>query len=377
MKCSWTSHLGATLVSRGKCERSVSASLVTVSARDERDLIERVLRRYGVPDDAAQVQATWLLEGDLRGHGSHGIARLPVLVERIRAGLIDPLAVPALSWRSDSVLSVDGRRGLGPVVAQIALQEALARVASTGIVIVAVANANHLGILAPYVERAASRGVIAIALTTSEALVHPWGGRRAMVGTNPLAIAIPASPAPLVVDMATGEISMGKILHHRDTGEALQPGWALDAHGEPTTDPTAAALGSISPFGGAKGYALGLAFEVLVATLTASALGPDVHGTLDVENVCNKGDVFILIDPSFVAGVSIAENVTRYLEEVRNTPHSEGAECVRIPGERSMRDRERREREGAEVSSLSWTTALELAEASFETVTRSETGRVK
>ncbi|HEY1824326.1 MAG TPA: Ldh family oxidoreductase, partial [Acidimicrobiales bacterium] len=307
----------------------MSAPLVTVSAEEERHLIERVLVRHGVPEAAAQVQATWLLEADLRGHRSHGIARLPVLVKRIEAGLIDPVAAPELTWRSDAVLVVDGRRGLGPVVAHAALEEALARVSRAGVVLVAVANANHLGILAPYVERAAARGVIALALTTSEALVHPWGGTRAMVGTNPLAVAVPASPHPLVVDLATGETSMGRILHHRDVGEKLQPGWALDAHGEPTTDPSAAVGGSISPFGGAKGYALGLVFEVLVATLTASALGPDVHGTLDTESVCNKGDVFLLIDPSFVDGARVAGDVTQYLSDIRETPPQAGVEEVR------------------------------------------------
>jgi L-2-hydroxycarboxylate dehydrogenase (NAD+) len=338
----------------------MSETFITVSAEDEHELIQRVLRHHGASDDAAQIQATWLVEGDLRGHSSHGIARLPVLVNRIKAGLIDPAAEPTMTWRTDSVLSVDGRRGLGPVVAQLALREALSKVCSTGIVIVAVANANHLGILSPYVELVANEGAIGIALTTSEALVHPWGGRKAMVGTNPLAIAVPANPAPLVLDMSTGEISMGRILHYRDLGESLEPGWALDATGDPTTDPAAAASGSISPFGGSKGYALGIALEVLVATLTASALGRDVHGTLDTESVCNKGDVFILINPFLVSGENIIEQVSRYLNDVRETPRQRGFSNVRIPGERASNERRRRARDGIEISTLSWNSSLDL-----------------
>jgi len=334
---------------------------VIVSVDEEKNLISRVLQRHGVPKDAADVQSQWLVEGDLRGHSSHGIARLPVLVGRISAGLIDPTSIPHLVWRSDSVLFVDGERGLGPVTAQRALGEALAKVSLTGVVVVAISNANHLGILAPYVERAANLGVIGIALTTSEALVHPWGGRHAMVGTNPLAIAAPANPRPLVLDMATGEVSMGKILHHRDIGVALQPGWALDAQGDPTTDPQKAACGSISPFGGAKGFALGLALEVLVASLTASALGAEVHGTLDTKYPCNKGDVFILIDPSLVAGQNIIESVSRYLDDVRRTPRQNDDNEVRIPGERSAQNRDQRVREGVELSRASWLAATQLA----------------
>ena len=115
----------------------------------------------------------------------------------------------------------------------------------------AVRGANHLGILAPYAEAVADQGMIGIALTTSEALVHPSGGRTAMIGTNPVAIAVPARPDPLVLDMATGEVSMGRILRHAELGEPIPPGWAVDAAGEPTTDAAAAAAGAISPFGAA------------------------------------------------------------------------------------------------------------------------------
>src|SRR6185436_8230226 len=149
-----------------------------------------------------------------------------------------------------------------------------------GVVTVAVRNANHLGLLAPYVERCAEAGLIGIVLTTSEALVHPWGGAAAQVGTNPIAVAVPAEPAPFVFDMATGAVSMGKILDHRNRGVPLEPGWAIDGAGRPTLDAAAAAGGAIAPFGGAKGYGLGLAFELLVGAVTGSALGRAVSGTL-------------------------------------------------------------------------------------------------
>jgi L-2-hydroxycarboxylate dehydrogenase (NAD+) len=336
---------------------------VHVSADEERELIAAVLRRYGAPSAVAAIQAEWLTEADLRGHASHGIARLPMLIRRVVEGLIVPDVEPTLTCRSDSVLHADGARGFGPVVAVTALDSAIVSVKSTGIVLVTISNSNHVGMLAPYVERIAREGLVGIGATTSEALVHPWGGRQAMVGTNPLAIAVPASPAPLVLDMATGETSMGRILHYREEGLALEPGWARDADGEPTLDAAAGAQGSIAPFGGAKGFALGLALEVLVASLTGSALGRDVRGTLDAEHVSNKGDLFIVIDPLLASGRSMVQDVSRYLQDVRESPSQDASVPVRIPGERGLTDRERRVREGVDLAGSSWKAALSLLEA--------------
>ena len=307
------------------------------------------------------MQAQWLVEADLRGQSSHGIARLPVLVGRIRGGLLAPNSETVMRWRTESVLAVDGARGFGPAVASEALSTAIERVRQTGIVVVAISNANHLGILSPYVERAAEEGLVAVALTTSEALVHPWGGRVAMVGTNPIAIGVPADPSPFVLDMATGQVSMGRIIHYDQTHQPLEPGWAIDGDGHSTTDASRAREGAISPFGGPKGFALGLAFEVLIGSLTQSALGRDVHGTLDTADVCNKGDLFLLIDPTVMNDGSTVGKISDYLMDVRATPPSAGSDGVRVPGDRATSVKERGLELGLEISEVSWHAALDLA----------------
>lgn len=322
------------------------------------------LTAVGVPLEDAEVQARWLLEADCRGYGSHGIQRLPLLVQRIERGLAAPVARPVLDWRGAALLAVDGQRGLGPVVALHALEEAIARVRDSGIVLVAVSNANHLGMLAPYVEWLCDRSLIGIACTTSEALVHPHGGRRAMVGTNPVAIGVPSTPRPLVVDVATGVVSMGKILRHRELGAPLEPGWAVDAAGQPTLDPQAALDGAISPFGGAKGFALGLAFEVLVGALTDSAVGRQVTGTLDANSVCNKGDLFFCIDPSTTGTAQFAaDRVSSYLAALREEPGQDAERVVRLPGDRSLAMTEESIRLGVEVPTSVWHATLDLANA--------------
>lgn len=334
--------------------------LLRVPVDEHLALSIRVLTGLGVPEAPAREQAEMLLEGDLRGHASHGLRRLDILAQRLRNGAARATARPTTTWTTPSVLVVDGDAGLGPPTARRAVEELLGRVGETGVAIAAVRNANHLGMLAPYVESMASAGVVGMALTTSEALVHPWGGTRAMVGTNPLAVAVPVpGDHPVVLDMATGRVSRGKVLDHAARGLPLSPGDAVDTGGAPTTDAAAAVDGAISPFGGPKGYALGLVLEVLVATLTRSALGEDVRGTLDPTDPCTKGDLFIAMDPSaFGPGMAA---VGAYLDDLRAAAPAAGHDRVLVPGDRARATRAANLADGVPVSQVTWARAQEIA----------------
>lgn len=306
-----------------------------VRAEEAEGLAMALLAAAGAPPAHARLQAEGLVGAELRGHPSHGLQRLPRLLDRIERGLADPVARGRLTWRRPGMLEVDGARGLGPVIAFAAIDALLERVDDTGIALALVANANHLGMLALYVEAVARAGKICIALSTSEALVHPFGGTRAMLGTNPIAIGIPAGDEPFVLDLATSLVSMGKVHDHALRGAPLPEGWALDADGQPTTDAERAKSGAIAPFGAAKGYGLGLAFEVLVASLVGSALAPDIHGTLDAEHVANKGDVFIVIDPA----TAQSARIKAYLDAVRASPAAYADRPVSVPGDGGRRRR--------------------------------------
>jgi L-2-hydroxycarboxylate dehydrogenase (NAD+) len=332
---------------------------LTIAISRARKVAKQVLNRAGVPDAHATLQIDLLLEAELRGRPSHGLLRLPRIVERIHNDVIDPHTIGEHTWRSQAYLDVDGKMGLGPVVACVALDAICERARETGVAIAAIHNNNHLGMMAWYAERIATRGLTLIALSTSEALVHPWGGRRAMLGTNPIAIGVPAAPRPFVVDMATSLVSMGQIHDHAHRKVRIPPNWALDANGEATTDAAAARDGAVAPFGEAKGYALGLAFEVLVASLTASALGRNVRGTLDSTHPCNKGDLFIVIDTS--TSGTMADAIGAYLDEIRNGSPARGFNNVAIPGDRSLAVREQRLKEGMPVAEEVWARLLHLA----------------
>jgi len=309
-----------------------------VPVNELRSLALEALSRAGVPDAHAKIQADLLIEGELRGLPSHGLLRLRRVIERIQAGLSAPGAKGAHSWAARNYLNVDGERGLGPVIAMEALDAIISRAREDGIAIAAIHNANHLGALAYYVEYAARQDITCIGLTISEALVHPYGGRKALIGTNPIAIGVPADPAPLILDMATSLVAMGKIYDYASKGLPIPLGWALDKNGDPTTDAEAAKSGAIAPFGGPKGYALGVAIEVLVASLTASAIGNKVRGTLDSTHPSNKGDVFIAIS---APQASLARDIVNaYLEELRQTDPATVGNPVLAPGDRARSSRE-------------------------------------
>ncbi|MBW9111900.1 Ldh family oxidoreductase [Microbacterium trichothecenolyticum] len=324
---------------------------------DAKALAAAALQRAGVDAEHADTQATHLIDAELRGHPSHGLLRLPRIIARIRNGVSAPNETGTHTWVADALLQVDGQDGLGPVVGYRALDTLEQRVARTGIAAAVISRTNHLGMLAQYAERSAQHGWVAIALTTSEALVHPWGGRRALIGTNPVAAAVPALPKPFVLDMATGLISMGKVHAYAAAGRPLEPGWAVDAAGEPTTDAAAASTGAIAPFGGPKGYALGLAFELIVASLTDTALGTDVAGTLDDDRFATKGDVFILATPQ----PGTTERVSAYLDLLRAEKPQPGMPPVTIPGDRARSSHATRLADGIDVDDGLWEQLTHLA----------------
>jgi LDH2 family malate/lactate/ureidoglycolate dehydrogenase len=340
----------------------VADGTVLVAAAEVGDLIEEVLVAHGASRADAAIQATLLLEGNLRDQPSHGLQRLEVLVGRIRNGVLRCDSTPELTWVTDVALRVDGRAGFGPVVAHGVITELLARADRTGIALGLIHNSNHLGMLAPYVERIARAGQIGIVTTTSEALVHPWAGAKAMVGTNPFAMGVPTEQEPFSLDMSTGSISMGKILAYAQRGEPIPLGWAIDAGGQPTTDADAAKDGAISPFGGAKGYALGLALELLIASLTGTAMGDAVTGTLDETTDCTKGDVLLCFSPRAL-GLSAAGMIgstQRYLDDIRDSPRAEPTVPITVPGDRAGWSRRHRLDRGVPIDRGVWSTALRL-----------------
>lgn len=317
----------------------------------------QALKNVGVPCDNAHIQLQLLLEAELRGIASHGILRLPRIIKRLQNGVSSPTATGHIHWFSTAMGRMDGQHGLGPVVGLHALTVGISKAKQLGVSTIAIKNCGHLGMLAFYAEKIANDGLVGICLTTSEALVHPWGGRHAMIGTNPIAIGVPTAHMPFVMDMATSCVAMGKIHDYANRNTPIPKQWALDKNGNATTNPHKAKHGAIAPFGGAKGYALGLGFEMIVTALAGSAIGTDVVGTLDDDTRCNKGDVFIILSPDTGA----YDTLSAYITALKNTAPVDPNTPVRIPGERGHMDRKNRLHNGFEIPDSIWNTLVAYA----------------
>jgi L-2-hydroxycarboxylate dehydrogenase (NAD+) len=307
------------------------------------DLTIAVLCGLGANEEEAFIQADVWTEADLRGIHSHGVQRLPVMATRIQKGLMKVNVKPERTWTADAVLNVDGKDGFGTAICETSLKELTPAARKHGVAALTVRNAAHIGMVGYYAEKRALEGLVCIAFTTTEALVHPFGGAEALVGTNPIAIGIPGDPRPFLLDMATSVSAMGRIIALKHRGEKVPEGWAVDKNGTPTTDPDAALAGSLSPAGGPKGYGLGISIEMLAGLLPGMPTGREVLGTLDTEYPCTVGDLFIVMDPkAFPGGETLAAGVRKYLEELRASKPGTGFKQVMVPGDPEHRLREER-----------------------------------
>jgi (2R)-3-sulfolactate dehydrogenase (NADP+) len=227
---------------------------------------------------------------------------------------------------------IDNRAGLPYVSAQWAIEEAIQRARRNGIAFAGVRNSGHVGVLGIHVQAIADAGLVGFAFTNSPAAIPPWGGKKPLFGTNPVAAAFPRkNQAPLVIDLALTTVVRGRIMMAMKRGERIPEGWALDRNGRPTTDPKEAIEhGSLFPIGGAKGAMLALMFELICAALTGAAIGPEADSFFKEEgNTPHIGQAFLAVDPGALAGNG------KYFERVETIVSTMLADPeVRLPGAR-------------------------------------------
>ncbi|MEO3387998.1 Ldh family oxidoreductase [Mesorhizobium sp. CAU 1741] len=226
----------------------------------------------GAASDAATTVAEALVEADLQATGSHGMLQATTYLRRLRAGTISGNAELKRVHESGAVTVFDAGLALGHAVAQQAMDQAVATARTHGMGAAAVRAATHFGIAGRHARVAADAGLIGIAMCNSRPMLPAPGGSRAVVGNNPLAIAVPmAGREPIVFDMAMSAVAMGKVRLAAERGEAIPEGWALDATGRPTTDAAEAVRGMLLPAAGAKGFGLALMVDFLCALAGGSA----------------------------------------------------------------------------------------------------------
>jgi len=300
-----------------------------------REQIELILRAWGLRDDHVETTVEKMLYADLRGIDSHGCSKL-AFYERLRSeGRLN--TTPAVEVVGDGAAAlVDGGGGLGHVPATLAMEEAIRRCREHGVGVAAARNSGHFGAAGAYATMAADSGFIGVATTsTPTPAVVPTHGRTAMLGTNPIAVAVPAARnPPFLLDMATSTVSLGKLVEHWRSGRRLPRGWALDDRGRPLTRGRAATRHRrLTPLGGRpetssyKGYGLALAVEILSRVVPgADAAGPAV------------GHFFMALDPaSFRDPADLVADVDELIDSMRTAPPAQADRPVLVPGDPEQR----------------------------------------
>ncbi len=307
-----------------------------------------VLERLDVPPADARIVADCLVGADLRGVDSHGVVRLPVYAKRIQAGVVKARPAIRVEPRFAAVALVHGDNGLGPVVGTFAMDEAIRLAEHSGIGYVGVRGSNHFGTAAFYVERAIQRNFIGCVLSNAPPNMAAFGGRERFLGTNPLAVGIPAGKdRPLIFDASSSVVARGKIIVAAHRNLPIPEGWAIDPAGRPTTDAHAALAGAVLPFGGPKGSAISFIIDILSGVLTGASFALHLNTLENLQAEQNLGHVFAAFRTDlFLPASQFAQRMDEILAMLKNSAPAVGVDRVLAPGELELDTEKRLRRHG-------------------------------
>ena len=320
---------------------------VRLSLAEAQELAYQALLASRTSPANARPTARALAAAEADGQGGHGLSRVPSYALQSRAGKVDGNATPRVERVAGAALRVDGGFGFAYPAIDAAV-EALAPLArEQGIAVAAMHRSHHFGQAGAHAERLAERGLVALVLGNSPKAMAFWGGRKAMLGTNPLAFGapLPGGAAPLVIDLAMSVAARGKIVAAEKAGKPIPADWAVDAAGNPTTDPKAALGGTLLPIGGAKGGSLALMIEIFAAAVTGSAFGWEASSFFDDQGgPPDMGHVLVAIDAGQLSAGAYEGRMATLLDALAAEP---GA---RLPGTRRLTNRARAAAEGVTIA---------------------------
>ena len=331
------------------------AHMPTFSAEQLRGTVTKVFLNAGAPQPAADRVAESLVLSNLMGVDSHGVMRIPQYLRCIQSGLIDPTAAPSIVRESDTVAIMDGHNAFGQVAAKQAMLVAMQKAQQHAVGVVTLCHVMHIGRLGEWVEMAAEAGLCGLVMCNGAqpgGFVAPYGSRQRLLGTNPIAFAIPAgAQPPLVADFATASIAEGRVRNAYQQGEHVAPGLLLDPEGNPTSN--AADFyqgGAIQPFGGHKGYSLALWIEVFGGILSGAG-SPAFPDWRQMQN----GTFMLALDACFFRPeAEYRRDVDALFSAVTHAKPMPGVERVLLPGGPEARSKVERERDGIPIPDAIW-----------------------
>src|SRR5688572_18860593 len=310
-------------------------------------LATSALRRAGASESMALCSARCLVEADLRALPTHGVARIATYCAHLRSGRVHGEARPVIANDRAAACLIDAGNGLAFEACVLAVEEARQRAARHGVAIAAVTNSHHCGALGILIEPLAAAGMVGIAFSNAPAGIMPWGGKRPVLGTNPVAAIFPRRAAPpIVIDLSLTQVTRGEIMLRAKAGKPIPEGWGMDAAGEPTTDPERILHGgSLYAVGGLKGTMLALMVEILCCALSGAALSSEMESLHVASGPAMRcGQLFMAMEPRALAGRETYLKRVETLVEVMLADDG-----VRLPGARREDARLRAMREGVTI----------------------------
>lgn len=304
------------------------------------DWANEILGSAGASQPAAEATATALIDANVRGLDTHGLVLLRLYLPRLRSGAIDGQAKPKIITNLPGAVVVDAQNALGPYAATIGTDLCCEKAEINGAAVTLIRRSNHFGAASVYSEQAVRRGCAAIVFSNSDPGLAPRGALGHILGTNPLAIAVPAQTEEIVpsLDIATSVVALGRVRAAGRAGDRLPLGWAIGPDGEPTEDPGLALAGSLLPFGEHKGFALAFMIDTLAGCLAGARTSPSISADPVGREPQHLGQFILAIS---VRAVASATDFVSCIETLKDTVHSaeraRGVPPFLIPGEREAR----------------------------------------
>ncbi len=335
----------------------------TFSAEELKSSSRDIFIAAGARPDDARITADALVDANLAGHDSHGLMRIPSYIRWMEEGNINVAAEFRVVSETDAFAVVDGDWGFGQVMARKAMEVGIAKAAKAGVASISARGCAHIGRAGDYPIMAAEAGLAStLFLNTHGAgsLVAPFGGIERRLSANPIAIGIPRPGGDhIIVDISTCVVAEGKLRNFRTAGQPAPEGSIIDSEGRPTTDAAqfyGPPAGAILPIAGHKGFALGLASDILAGALSGAGC------TRQGETRVGNSFWVTIIDPEQVRGrEAFDEDVRNLVDWVKSSRKAEGVSEILVAGEPELRTRAKREEEGIPVHAETWAAIVEVA----------------
>ncbi|MES2999387.1 MAG: malate/lactate/ureidoglycolate dehydrogenase [Pseudomonadota bacterium] len=334
----------------------------THQAEDLRRHVAAIIVAAGSKPEEANTVADNLVLANLSGHDSHGVGMVPRYVDAVLEGGLKPNSHAKVTLDGGALLAIDGKRGYGQVVGEQAMALAMARAKELGSCVMTLAQAHHLGRIGHFAEMAVAHGLVSIHFVNvlSKPTVAPFGGADGRYGTNPCCIGIPLKgKPPFVLDFATSRVAQGKMRVAHNEGRQAEPGYLIDEHGNPTTDPgvvvvpqSGGLFGALMPFGEHKGYGLAVACELLGGALSG---GGTCHRPAGEGRSVYNGMFTVLVDPQKLGTRSSFEKeALAFVDWLKQSPPAPDSEGVMLAGEPERKARKAREKDGIVIDDTTW-----------------------